>query len=103
MIQEYRFPFMAIVEGHMEGATQGNDKLLQALVGMTATTLAPWHVIHPVGTLNVERNDPKALRDGKVTARIAYLGQIYDFDLHGFYFFMYGSVPRTVLARRLSL
>ena len=82
MVQQHRLALLAIVEGDMERAAEGDDELLQPLMGMAATTLSARHIVDPVGTLYIERHHGLSLSKGQVTTRIGNLRQVNNLDIH---------------------
>ena len=76
MVQQYRLTLEAIVERHMERATDSNDKLAEPLMGMSTTGTAPRDIIHPIGAFDFEGDDVQTLSNGQVTTRVCNLGKV---------------------------
>ena len=82
MVQKHRLTFLAVVEGHMKRAAEGNDKLPQPLMCMTSTTLSAWHIIDPIGPFDIERHHRLSLSERQIPTRIRDLRQIDYLNIH---------------------
>ena len=81
MIQQYGFPFVAIIQRNMERTTQGNNQLFQTFMSMAASTFTRRNIIDPIGPFDVKRHLITSLSNGQVTTRICDFRQIYYLSL----------------------
>jgi hypothetical protein len=81
VIQQYGLTFIAIIEGDVERATECDEQLTEALMGMSSPTLASRHVIYPIGPFNVKRYLATSLGHRQVASRINDFGQVDEFNL----------------------
>ena len=81
MVQQDGAALETIIEGDMKGTAQGNNHLLETLMGMTAPTFAAWHVVDPIGTLDVEGHHRLSLGKRQIATWIGNLRKIYNLNV----------------------
>ena len=80
MVQQDGLFLMTVVECDMERSAEGNDKLLESFVGMTAPAFSPRNIIHPICPLDVKRYVFHLFGHREVSTWIDDLCQIDDFS-----------------------